>query len=370
MKKLLLFLFVSFTSLYLSAQNDLFFSEYVEGSGNNKALEIYNPTNQTINLSNYYILRFSNGSASFDGGGATRLTGTLAPYKTFVLVNGQITSTSSSPACNPLLQAMANQLDGIYPAPTYMNGNDAMALVKTPNGVAPAIDMSNVTPVDLFGEIGLGASIEKETGWGNVKDTTVSYNFTINTVVTPITGKVINYIVQAKSYTVNGAISNAQSGPFWMAWSANHTLIRKPNIVKGVTESPSPFVITKEWDTLQAVINENGKLSYEDIWTNLGKHRCIADPNFYTSLDKAKTSASLISVYPNPVVSDRFTVSSQLPISQIEIFSVIGRSIYHQEFNKGQQQVELESLNLEKGIYLVKVISPNKISSVKKIMVK
>ena len=29
--------------------NDLFISEYVEGSGNNKALEIYNPTNEAIN---------------------------------------------------------------------------------------------------------------------------------------------------------------------------------------------------------------------------------------------------------------------------------------------------------------------------------
>jgi len=50
------------------------------------------------------------------------------------LVNGQTTSTSSSPACSPVLQALANQLDHDYPAPTYMNGNDAIALIKTPGG--------------------------------------------------------------------------------------------------------------------------------------------------------------------------------------------------------------------------------------------
>ena len=38
-------------------QNDLFFSEYVEGWANNKALEIYNPTPNTIDLSNYSISR-------------------------------------------------------------------------------------------------------------------------------------------------------------------------------------------------------------------------------------------------------------------------------------------------------------------------
>ncbi|HPG32785.1 MAG TPA: lamin tail domain-containing protein, partial [Lentimicrobium sp.] len=166
MKAFLPLVVVFFTAIFATAQTptDLFFSEYVEGSGNNKALEIYNPTNQTIDLSVYYVLRFSNGSSTFAEGGATRLSGTLAPYQTFVLVNGQTSSTSSSPACSPVLQALADQLDGAYPAPTYMNGNDAMALVKTPNGEAPNADMSNVTSVDLFGQIGLGATISAETG--------------------------------------------------------------------------------------------------------------------------------------------------------------------------------------------------------------
>jgi hypothetical protein len=368
MKILLLFLFVFVAALFSSAQTDLFFSEYVEGSGNNKALEIYNPTSQAINLNNYWVLRFSNGASDFAAGGSTHLSGTLEPYKTFILVNGQTTSTTSSPACSPILQGMANQLDGVYPAPTYMNGNDAMALVKTPGGAAPAADMSNVTPVDLFGEIGLGSAISAETGWSNVKDATVSYN--IGTPAVPCTGKVINYIVQAKSYTVNGVVSSAQTGPFWMAWTANHSLIRKPNIIKGVVESPSPFVVTQEWDTLQAVVNASGVLSYEDIWTNLGKHRCVADPDFYLSLNKVQSGSSNISVYPNPVINDRFTLSSQQTVAEVEIFSVIGQSVYKQVFTKGQQQVEVENLNLEKGMYLVKVTSGNKTTAVKKILVK
>jgi hypothetical protein len=264
---------------------------------------------------------------------------------------------------------MANQLDGVYPAPTYMNGNDAMALVKTPGGAAPAADMSNVTPVDLFGEIGLGAAITAETGWAAVKDATISYNVTINSVVTPVTGKIINYIVQAKSATVGGVASTAQGGPFWLAWTANHTLIRKPTVIQGVIESPSPFIVTQEWDTLPSVINASGKLSAEDIWTELGKHRCVADPDFYLSLNKVQPGTS-ISVYPNPVTSDHFTLSSQQAITEVEIFSVIGQSIYKQVLTKGLQKVDIESLNLEKGMYLVKVTSANKTTSVKKILVK
>ena len=42
--------------------SELFFSEYVEGSSINKALEIYNPTNNAVDLSNYTIERYANGS--------------------------------------------------------------------------------------------------------------------------------------------------------------------------------------------------------------------------------------------------------------------------------------------------------------------
>jgi hypothetical protein len=359
MKILLLFLFVFVAALYSSAQTDLFFSEYIEGSGNNKAVEIYNPTSQTIDLSKYSVARYSNGSAVYTEGGITQLVGSIAPYKTFVLVNGQTTLIGTSPAASPILQSMGNQQDHAYPAPTYMNGNDAIALLKLVG--------TTLTPVDLIGQIGLGATISAETGWANVKDTTVTYKNATNDV---ITGKVINYIVQELSATVNGAPSTAQFGPFWFAWTANHTLIRKPTVIKGVVSNPNPFIVTKEWDTLTAVIGADGKLTYTDIWTELGKHRCIADPDFYLSLNKTPAGSSAINVFPNPVVSDHFSLSSQQPVVEVEIFSVIGQSVYKQSYAKGLQQIEIGSLNLEKGMYLVKARYANKSTSVKKIMVK
>ena len=63
MKKSLLFLVAVLmgTGLFAQECSDLFFSEYVEGSGNNKALEIYNSTDNAIDLSQYTINRYSNG---------------------------------------------------------------------------------------------------------------------------------------------------------------------------------------------------------------------------------------------------------------------------------------------------------------------
>ena len=80
MKNLLLSVSLLFTALFAFAQTptDLFFSEYAEGSGNNKGVEIYNPTSQAIDLNNYYVARYSNGSSVFTEGGITHLVGTIA----------------------------------------------------------------------------------------------------------------------------------------------------------------------------------------------------------------------------------------------------------------------------------------------------
>ncbi|MDY0281254.1 MAG: lamin tail domain-containing protein, partial [Salinivirgaceae bacterium] len=63
MKQILLsMLAVAFVgTIFAQDCSDLFFSEYVEGSGNNKALEIYNPTNAAISLGDYQMSRYSNG---------------------------------------------------------------------------------------------------------------------------------------------------------------------------------------------------------------------------------------------------------------------------------------------------------------------
>lgn len=363
MKRFLLLTLIAFAANFASAQTDLFFSEYVEGSGNNKALEIYNPTTQTIDLSNYYIVRYSNGSSAYTEGGITRLSGMLESFKTFVFVNGQTTSTSSSPACSPVLQAMADQLDGEYPAPTYMNGNDAMALFRTPNGEAPyleydpntGISVSNITPVDLFGEIGLGADISAETGWSYVKDSTLTY--TANGV--EVTGMVVNHIVK------KNATNGSSFGPFWMSWTSGHSLIRKATVVNGVKNNPSPFNVGLEWYPL-VELDSLGQEVYEDIWSNLGRHECVVNPSGIGEND----FGAKLDVYPNPSTSGHFTISSGIAVKEVEIYSVIGQTVYHQSYNRMSQHIEISDVDLQKGLYLVKVTSRNNTVAVKKVVVK
>ena len=64
--KPLLFFLVAFSMMHpvWSQCGDLFFSEYIEGSGNNKAIEIYNSSSMAIDLTDYQVHRFNNGGTT------------------------------------------------------------------------------------------------------------------------------------------------------------------------------------------------------------------------------------------------------------------------------------------------------------------
>jgi endonuclease I len=101
---------------------DLLFSEYIEGSSNNKALEIANNTGSSVSMSIYTIKKQTNGAGSWSTGLA--LSGTLSSGNKYVIVNSSISSTCFlTSAAN--ISTTATELT--------FNGNDAVGLFK--NGV-------------------------------------------------------------------------------------------------------------------------------------------------------------------------------------------------------------------------------------------
>lgn len=135
-----LFLIATLTqnTSHLKAQtSDLFFSEYVEGSSFNKAIELYNGTAFAIDLAagQYLVQVYYNGSTTSNN---IALTGTINPGTTMVLAHTQATL-------------------GITPAMTStvlnFNGNDAVVLRK--NGTSGQI-------LDIIGQVGVNPG----TQWG------------------------------------------------------------------------------------------------------------------------------------------------------------------------------------------------------------
>lgn len=113
-----------------TVSNELFFSEYLEGSSNNKALEIANLTNNAINLNVYSIKRQQDGGKNgngWDENNILTLSGILATNDVYVIINEKAT-----------LQKLIDEADLIHPntnennfgAPINFNGNDPVGLFK------------------------------------------------------------------------------------------------------------------------------------------------------------------------------------------------------------------------------------------------
>lgn len=108
---------------------ELFFSEYIEGSSFNKAVEIYNGKGAAVDLSTYTVELYSNGAASPSQ--SVALSGTLADGDVFVIAHA---------AADAAILAVA---DATSSAVINFNGDDAVVLRN--NGVV----------VDAFGQIGV-----------------------------------------------------------------------------------------------------------------------------------------------------------------------------------------------------------------------
>ena len=102
--------------VYNAAGPNLFFSEYAEGSSNNKYLEIYNPTTETISLDNYAFVNTSGASSgSYEFWTNFASGATIAAGATYVVAHS---------SANETIKAAADETRVLY-----HNGDDVQALV-------------------------------------------------------------------------------------------------------------------------------------------------------------------------------------------------------------------------------------------------
>jgi Secretion system C-terminal sorting domain/Lamin Tail Domain len=172
MKQLILTITAAvFFSLMGSAQVcNLFFSEYLEGASNNKAIEVYNPLNVTVDLTDYVIYRYNNGSPTPTD--SLFPQGTLAPGAVFVAGN---------PSAVPGITAVSDTLHTI----TFFNGDDAMELRYRPTN----------TTLDIIGIIGNDPGTNWVVGSGATSEFTLVRMFSY-------TDGELNWAVSANEWDV------------------------------------------------------------------------------------------------------------------------------------------------------------------------
>lgn len=361
MKKILQLIIFTVFVMAANAQNcsDLFISKYLEGTGNNKAIELYNPTPNAIDLSGYSLGRFSNGSTSFTGIQLPQAM--IQPYGTYVYVidkrdslgtgfevpvwNGyQLVDTLFDQVTNePILDSAGNVIFGVqfdserkalfgttyheyldlqsradtficpvYDCVMYFNGNDAVALVA---GSAPSGTGDNI--IDVIGVIGalpLDAQGNEELGW-----------------------------VDANGYWV----------------TRNSSLVRQPYIEKGTGLVASATLDTFDYSQWQDY--PNNRFTILD-----GTHDCSCDPNF---VNTSVVNAIPFQVYPNPT-EGRVVIEAQEMIQAIEVYNIMGQAIKRQQLvgTNYKQDVNLE--DLQTGMYILQVYFDGNQRSVQKIMIR
>lgn len=157
--KLFMLLVLALIAGWTHAQTpDLFFSEYIEGNSNNKALEIYNPTSDTVFLENYRITMATNG-ANWSATWRTFPNGSyILPGDVWVMIN----SSTSALLFN---SADADEVVTGTSSIVTFNGDDARGLVK--------ISATDTTWLDIFGN----PAADPGSGWqvGTLANATVNH---------------------------------------------------------------------------------------------------------------------------------------------------------------------------------------------------
>lgn len=120
-------LFVGVSLIAGMASADIIFSEYIEGSSNNKALELLNTGSTSVDLSTVSVELYSNGNLNPNN--QVTLSGTLDAGRVYVIAN-----SSAVPEITDIAD--------ITSSVTFFNGNDALVLRQ--NGVV----------VDRIGQVG------------------------------------------------------------------------------------------------------------------------------------------------------------------------------------------------------------------------
>lgn len=233
---------------------DLLISEYIEGSGNNKAIEIYNGTGQSVNLTGYQLAYHQNGSTSVSG--SVNLSGTLANGDVVVVYNPSSVSgiASKGDVASSVIQH---------------NGDDTIVLKK--NGAI----------IDAFGQIG----VDPGTAWSVNGVSTVDKTLVRKPSVTSGDSNATNAFDPSSQWTAYPIDTFTYLGTHTESGGTTPPTDSGPiDTANGYYSGVSGLTGSALKTRLNDIIDDHTKLSYSAVWDALK----------YTDEDPSNTSNVLL----------------------------------------------------------------------------
>jgi hypothetical protein len=288
---------------------DLFISEYIEGSSNNKAIEIFNGTGVSVDLSGYKIELYANGAATASN--TQILSGTLANNDVYIIYN------SSASAAIKAVGDMSSAVAGF-------NGDDAIVLKK-----GEAI-------IDVFGRIGERPTSAWIDGDYSTLDKTLVRKSTVigGITVNPASG----FPTLATEWDVYAIDNIADLGSHTFAGGGfSQTEI-----------SGSPFTVTD--GTSKAITGLTPSTTY--YYTVKAKNTNVTseasnEVSVVTSIGTSTDNPSLTSIYAHNA-NIHFTATAG---EKVEVYNAVGQKIISTLATDGQNELPVNA----KGVMIVKV---------------
>ena len=365
MKKFLLLLgFVAISAMtYAQSCSKPFISKYVEGYTNNRAIEIYNPTSQAIDLSNYSVGRFSNGDVVFQE--QTLPAVMLQPYDTYLAV---IDKRDSLGTCYEI-----PVWNGYQKWDVCLDGTTGMPIIDADGDTVYCVQYGLVTcgsadiPHHLYqSEYNDFLDLQgKADGF---------FNPTYVSGATPMyfNGDDAVGLIEGSSVAADGSnildvigVIGEDPGEAWSTWSGywitkDRTLVKRPEVEEGrvpVSGLPLDTITTADWDMYP-------KNTFHVID---GGHECSCDPSYVSTKDIDLVD---FRIYPNPTNNGHIMIEAEAPIQNVTVLNVVGQNIANFNFNSQNVREELSIPNLNTGLYLITIRFKDNSVTTRKLMVK
>ncbi len=326
---------------------DLIISQYVEGTGFNKYLEIFNGTCDDIDLSNYELRAYHNG-APLTGSPtySIPLSGTLFIGDVFVIAHDSATVWSGTP--------------NLFSQYLQFNGDDALVLFK----------LSTSSAVDIFGSVGN----DPGSSWRDSDPLSATFGWSTENKT------LIRKLCVYSGITANPNLAGISGFPTliteWDTLTTNDVTDLGAHVI---TAAPYTFTVASGDASIQSSTNncvtlEVGSLNsvINAIGTLCTVANCGGNTSFNVTINEdcpeakglttSKADGNALELYPNPTTGDAivtFTTNSDETVSVI-LFDLSGKErmvLNNGYLVKGTHRLQADLSKLAAGTYIIRVAS-------------